>query len=262
VSGTYTATGINLKAMPMGENDRLMTILTCEYGLIRAIAPGARKTKSSLGGRTSLFVVNQLFLAKGRSLDKITQAETVTSYAGLAADLDKLAASQYLAEIVLAQALSDVSQTALFQTLNIYLERIEMSDNGNRVTILIHLCQGIFQLLILGGIAPQVDRSILTQQLIQPDDTDAQWRIGFSIDGGGIAELAALANDPSTVCSHRLTAAELDLLQQLESKQAISLPSENSLDAIDRLRRIEQILRQYLRYHLNLHIASAGLMSL
>ena len=69
MSRTYKATGINLKAIPMGENDRLMTILTKEYGLLRAIAPGARKHKSRLGGRSALFVVNELMLSKGKSLD-------------------------------------------------------------------------------------------------------------------------------------------------------------------------------------------------
>nr|WP_310488709.1 recombination protein O N-terminal domain-containing protein [Chamaesiphon sp. VAR_69_metabat_338] len=42
MSGTYKATGINLKAMPIGENDRLVTILTREHGSIKAIFPGAR----------------------------------------------------------------------------------------------------------------------------------------------------------------------------------------------------------------------------
>ena len=65
MSRTYKATGINLKAAPMGETDRLMTILTKEYGLLRAIAPGARKLKSRVGGRCGLFVVNELMLSKG-----------------------------------------------------------------------------------------------------------------------------------------------------------------------------------------------------
>ena len=62
---TYRATGINLKAIPLGEADRIVTILTPERGLVRAVAAGARKQKSQLGGRTELFVVNELVLAEG-----------------------------------------------------------------------------------------------------------------------------------------------------------------------------------------------------
>ena len=102
----YKATGINLKAIPLGESDRLLSILTPEYGLIRVVAPGVRKQKSKLGGKTELFVVNQLLISKGRSLDRINQAETITSYIGLSQNLGKLAAGQYLAELVLHQVLA------------------------------------------------------------------------------------------------------------------------------------------------------------
>jgi DNA repair protein RecO (recombination protein O) len=103
MSRTYKATGINLKSMPMGESDRLLTILTREFGLVRAIAMGSRKHNSRMGGRSELFVVNELMFAKGRSLDKITQAETLESYPRLGQDLRKLIASQYLAELCLHQ---------------------------------------------------------------------------------------------------------------------------------------------------------------
>ncbi|MGB3205538.1 MAG: DNA repair protein RecO, partial [Crinalium sp.] len=125
MSRTYKVTGINLKGMPLGEADRLLTILTKELGLIRVVAPGARKHNSKLGGRSGLFVVNELLIAKGRSLDKITQAETVESYPGLSKDLGKLAASQYLAEIVVSQALSEQPQAELYAVLNEHLRRIE-----------------------------------------------------------------------------------------------------------------------------------------
>jgi DNA repair protein RecO (recombination protein O) len=259
MSGTYTATGINLKAIPMGENDRLVTLLTSEYGLIRAIAPGARKPKSSLGGRMSLFVVNQLLIVKGRSIDRITQAETVTSYARLSKDLDKLAASQYLAEIVLAQALSDLPQQDLFELLNLHLERIEKLPTIDRSAIIAHLCHGIFHLLVLGGIAPQVHSCIVTEVEIKPDFTNDNWRVAYSIDGGGIADPFALADDPSCNCSHRLTAEELYLLQQLSGGELTDVNSVT--DSIASWLKIEKILRQYIKYHLNLSIASAALIS-
>ncbi len=98
MSRTYKATGINLKSIPIGESDRLLTIFTKEFGIIRAVAMGVRKGRSQIGGRSELFVVNQLLIAKGKSLDKITQAETLQSYSGLGRNLGKLASSQYLAE--------------------------------------------------------------------------------------------------------------------------------------------------------------------
>jgi DNA repair protein RecO (recombination protein O) len=259
MSGTYIATGINLKAAPMGENDRLITVLTQEYGLLRAIAPGSRKPKSSLGGRMSLFVVNQLAIVKGRSIDRIIQAETLNSYAGLARDLDKLTASQYLAEIVLAQALTELPQAEIFQLLNFHLARIELLTDGDRSTIMAHLCHGIFHLLALGGIAPQIHHCILTKQSIEPNLTDDRWRIAYSIDGGGIADPVILAEEPSCTRSHLLTAPELFLLQQLSDKNLGRLATE--YHQISHWQKIEKLLRQYIKYHLNLSIASAALIS-
>ncbi|MGA1474249.1 MAG: DNA repair protein RecO, partial [Prochlorothrix sp.] len=98
---SYKVTGINLKAAPLGEQDRLLTILTPERGLLRVVAGGARKAKSSLAGRSNLFVVNQLVIAPGRSLDRITQAETIESFPRFSQDLTRLTAAQYLAEVAL-----------------------------------------------------------------------------------------------------------------------------------------------------------------
>ncbi|MBD2485501.1 DNA repair protein RecO [Planktothrix sp. FACHB-1365] len=191
---TYIATGINLKGKPFGESDRLLTILTREFGLIRVIAPGARKAKSRLGGRSELFVVNQLLIAKGRSLDKITQAETLTTYSGLGKNLGKLAASQYLAEVVLNQALSEHPQEDLFVLLNEHLNRLQSLPNSPLIAhstqIIASLTQGIFHLLALAGTAPQVQLCCLTQRLLRPNFTDEQWRAGFSVDAGGIINLS------------------------------------------------------------------------
>ncbi|ARV60014.1 DNA repair protein RecO [Nostocales cyanobacterium HT-58-2] len=191
MSKTYKATGINLKAQALGEADRLVTILTREFGLIRAVAPGSRKHNSSLGGRSGMFVVNELLIAKGRSLDKITQAQTIKSYPGLAKDLGKLAASQYLAEMVLCQALSEQSQEELYELLNEHLSRLEALPSKEVFNVLAHLAHGVFHLLALAGLTPQVQVCCLTGRSLVPDFTDPNWKVGFSIATGGIVCLSA-----------------------------------------------------------------------
>jgi DNA repair protein RecO (recombination protein O) len=270
MSGTYKATGINLKAMPIGENDRLVTILTREHGLIKAIVPGARKAKSSLGGRCALFMVNDLLIFKGRSLDKITQAETKVSYHKLIEDLGKLAASQYLAEIVLAQALTERPQEELYQLLLLHLGRLNALDRGDNTASIAHLCQGIFHLLALDGIAPQVYDCCITRQPIEPNFTTG-WQIGFSIEAGSTIAIGVVTDDPSVSINYRLTALELLCFQHLSDPNLDRLElaiDKFSLDTISDLelagvwRRLERILRQYIHYHLNIQIKSAALIDL
>ncbi|MBW4650849.1 MAG: DNA repair protein RecO [Kastovskya adunca ATA6-11-RM4] len=294
MSRTYKATGINLKSMPLGEADRLVTILTRECGLIRVVAPGARKQNSKLGGRTGLFVVNELLLAKGRSLDKITQAETLESYPGLSQDLGKLAASQYLAEIVLYQALSEQPQVELYELLSEHLRRIAVLPNTKSLQasgtgVFAHLSQGVFHLLALGGVAPQVQACCVTQHPLKPNFLDPDWRVGFSMDAGGTVTLSGNESglrglSPMAVREGRvaeatnsyqvipapippkinvkLNAVELALLQQL---------GEADLPQIEQVSggqpstqrgwvTIERLLRDYAQYQFGRSIRSATLV--
>ncbi|MEH2080683.1 MAG: DNA repair protein RecO [Nostoc sp.] len=191
MSRTYKATGINLKTQALGESDKIVTILTREFGLIRAVAPGSRKHNSSLGGRSGMFVVNELLIAKGRSLDKITQAQTLKTYPGLAKDLGKLAASQYLAEIVLCEALSEQPQEELYDLFNEHLHRLEAVSSANPSGVLAHLAHAVFHLLALAGLTPQVQICCLSQRSLKPNFTDPNWQVGFSIPAGGTVSLEA-----------------------------------------------------------------------
>ncbi|MEA5579731.1 DNA repair protein RecO [Nodularia harveyana UHCC-0300] len=282
MSRTYKATGINLKAQVLGESDRIVTILTKEFGLIQAVAPGARKQNSSLGARTGMFVVNELLIAKGRSLDKIIQAQTVKNYPGLAQNLGKLAAGQYLAEIVLCQALSEQPQEELYQLLNEYLDQLEALPSQD-AAIYAHLAHGVFHLFALAGLSPQVQACCLTHNSLKPNFTDPNWRVGFSVTAGGTVCLEAWENlrkqrdepglSPSAdhpnldyktvfhreeipVISCHLDATELAMLQYLSQPEIMRMEAAKNYSWLS----VEQILRQYAQYHLGRPIRSATLI--
>lgn len=287
MSRTYKATGINLKSMPLGEADRLVTVLTQEYGLIRAVAPGARKQNSSLGGRSSLFVVNELLIAKGRSLDKITQAETIGTYPGLSRNLGKLAACQYMAEIVMCQALSEQPQVELFCLLNEHLKRLEQLPNNCEFLILAHLCHAVFHLLTLAGITPQVQECQLTHQPVIPEIRSRnREQVGFSIAAGGVISIDAWeslqaenkaivyrsaeqvrTNLVKEIDTHyrtsqalpqlnaRFSSHELALMQQLADAELSQVEQSNPSWL-----SIEKILRLYVQHHFDHPIRSAALI--
>jgi DNA repair protein RecO (recombination protein O) len=274
MSQTYKATGINLKSMPLSETDRLITILTQEYGLIRAVAPGARKHHSRFAGRSELFVVNELLIAKGRSLDKITQAETVESYPGLAKHLSKLAASQYLAEMVLYLALSDQPQEELYSVFNEHLRRLEqvqIDDSRSLTHIIAYLCHGIFHLLAVAGIAPQLHSCCLTKKTLIPQLDNPNFQIGFSFTAGGLVDLAVLAmkenqaitlTSPPPKVNLKLTVVELSLLQKLPEKDLNDLLINPEIEKYPSQAwlAVERSLREYTHYHINRPIRSAMLV--
>jgi DNA repair protein RecO (recombination protein O) len=283
---TYKATGINLKGMPLGETDRLVTILTAEFGLINAIAPGARKYKSRLRGRSELFVINELLIVKGRSLDKIIQADTIYTYPGLSQELGKLTAAQYLAELVLSLALSEQSQIELYELLKEHLRRIEQLNN--QLSIYAYLAQAVFHFLALAGIAPQVYTCCLTQKVLLPNFDCSNWQVGFSFLSGGIVDLSTLNlpqqnslnkssntnivfqktrsnNYFTNLINYKINGLELNIIQNLSGEILPSLELIHHPNfSVDSLNlawiRIERILREYAEYHLGSSIRSASLI--
>ncbi len=77
---SYRDDGIVLRTQKLGEADRIVTLLARRTGRVRAVAKGVRRTKSRFGGRLEPFTHVDLQLYTGRSLDVITQAETLRPY--------------------------------------------------------------------------------------------------------------------------------------------------------------------------------------
>lgn len=271
----YKATGIVLKGSSLKENDRLITVLTPEYGLIRAVAPGAKKYKSQLRGRTELFVVNEFLIIRGRSLDKIIQADTIYTYPGLSRDIGKLATAQYLAELAIALAVDEQPQPELYELLNEHLRRVEGFPVGD--SIYPYLAQAVFHLLAIAGLTPQVFDCCVTQRPVVPNFITS-WRVGFSFEAGGIVSLEAIETPQQRSedeeenynlrlpkIDRRLNAWELAIVQHLSSPDLPAVASFSSnkpadFDSETAWMRIEKILREYIQYHIGKTIRSANLV--
>jgi DNA repair protein RecO (recombination protein O) len=78
--GSYRDNGVVLRTQKLGEADRIVTLLARREGRVRAVAKGVRRTKSRFGARLEPFTHVDLQLYTGRSLDVITQAETIRPY--------------------------------------------------------------------------------------------------------------------------------------------------------------------------------------
>ncbi len=62
-----------------GEADRIVTLLTRQHGLVRAVAKGVRRTKSKFGARLEPFAHIDVQLHPGRNLDIVTQVSTAST---------------------------------------------------------------------------------------------------------------------------------------------------------------------------------------
>jgi DNA repair protein RecO (recombination protein O) len=76
----YRDDAVVLRTQKLGEADRIVTLLTRRHGRVRAVAKGVRRTGSRFGSRLEPFMHVDLQLYEGRSLDTVTQAETIDPY--------------------------------------------------------------------------------------------------------------------------------------------------------------------------------------
>lgn len=90
-----------LRTHKLGEADRIVTMLGRAHGKIRAVAKGVRRTGSKFGSRLEPFMVADVQLYEGRSLDIVTQAESLGTYgAEITADYGSYTAANVMVETV------------------------------------------------------------------------------------------------------------------------------------------------------------------
>ena len=77
----YRDDAIILRTHKLGEADRIVTMLTRRHGKVRAVAKGVRRTTSRIGSRMEPFMLVDVQLYEGRSLDIVSQVETKEPYA-------------------------------------------------------------------------------------------------------------------------------------------------------------------------------------
>lgn len=76
----YRDTGVVLRVQKLGEADRIVTLLTRRHGRVRAVAKGVRRTTSRFGARLEPFGHVDVQCYAGRSLDIVTQVQTVDGF--------------------------------------------------------------------------------------------------------------------------------------------------------------------------------------
>ncbi|TCP54907.1 DNA replication and repair protein RecO [Tamaricihabitans halophyticus] len=76
----YRDTGIVVRVQKLGEADRIITLITRKFGKVRAVAKGVRRTGSRFGARLEPFGHVDVQFYTGRTLDVITQVQTVDAF--------------------------------------------------------------------------------------------------------------------------------------------------------------------------------------
>jgi DNA repair protein RecO (recombination protein O) len=121
----YKTPAIVLRNRKLGDTDKILTLYTANLGKIDAVAKGVRKTKSRLAGHVEPLTQAMFMLAQGKSLDIVTQVETVESFQALRDDLDRLSRSLYVCELMDKFSEPHAENFGMYRLLLDTLRRVE-----------------------------------------------------------------------------------------------------------------------------------------
>lgn len=95
----YRDEAVVLRTQKLGEADRIVTLLTRAHGRVRGVAKGVRRTTSRIGARLEPFGHVDVQLYESRSLDTVTQVESLAPLgARLAGDYARWTAGSAMLE--------------------------------------------------------------------------------------------------------------------------------------------------------------------
>lgn len=201
--------GLVLRSSPLGETDRLLTVLSRSEGLTRLAAPGARKPKSALAAAVPLALL-QLQVGGRGSLKRVRQLRVQRNFSALAERLESLAAAQGLAEQTLLLVPSGDAVDGVLEDLLLQLGRLELlvKERQPSSEALAIAVQGVVHLLALGGYALPLACCARSGAPLEPPLGNWDWRCSL-LPGEGFA-IGAVAGAQLV-----LNASELALLQRL-----------------------------------------------
>lgn len=173
---------IVLKATDFGESDRIVQFFTRDFGRVRGVAKGAKRSLRRFVGSLEFlaYVDLRFFEKKTAELVRVETATLREQFPGIRADLEKLAAAALLVEIVACATGEHAPHRPLFDTLLrglALVDRLEPWDVvGPGVSRLLET-----RLLSLLGFEPELTACVGCRKPV--DDIP---RPAFSIARGGV----------------------------------------------------------------------------
>jgi len=201
--------GLCIKASPLGEYDRLITILSEERGLSRFAVPGARKPKSSLASAAPLTLLEIQIFGK-KNLKTVRQLKIIKSYNGLGKSIECLAAAQAITELTFLLVGNEDTQNNYLSTVLAHLDRLYeyKTSYESDLKILAMSIQSLMHLLAIGGLSLPIYYCCETGKPIQTPIGNWDWTCSFIPSEG-----FSIVEDTRSVIN--LNASEIALMQRL-----------------------------------------------
>ena len=240
----YTAEAIVLRSSPIGEADRLLTVLTPWMGKLRITARGVRRPKSKLGGHLEPLTRSTLTIAKGQNLDTVTGADAMEMFSALKGNLSRLSAALYLTELV--DSINPLESPNLPGYFT-YLEGLRAIEMRNRMDLVLRY----LEICLLG----QAGFSLELRQCVECRNQVTEGKHRFSARAGGVLCPACQTSIPG------VKSLSLEALKVLRFFSTATLSSSLMVNVGPALQReLNALMDSYVRYTLERELRSASFL--
>lgn len=237
----YRDQAVVIRTIKLGEADRIITLFTKERGRIKAVAKGVRRTKSKFGARLEPASYVDLQLYEGKSLDVITQAETIENFGDkLSTDYRKWTTANSILEA--AERFTENEHEPALQQFNLLVGALRALAHETYDSSLI-LDAYLLRALSIAGFAPSMANCSIC-------DKQGPHKY-FSLVGGG-----SVCIDCKTSAAATPAAETLELMANLQTgdwESAISAELRNRREA-------SGLIAAYLQWHLERGLRSLPLV--
>ncbi len=240
---TFRAEGIVLRRRNVGEADSIFVVFGPELGKFEGVARGIRKSRSRMRGHLEPLTFSRFLLARGRTLDVFTQAETIRSFPRIGGDLERWAAASYYAQLVDRFTGEDAPHPELFELLFVALEALNDGSDPGSVSRYVEI-----HMLALAGFELQVDACAACSARLSPEETLLAPGAGGLVcrqcrPGAGVGRLVSVP-----------------AIKVLRYAARASLPQFTGLHIPGEVaEELQQALAGVIRYHLDRELPTARL---
>lgn len=146
--------GIIIAENNMGDYDKMLTVLTPNYGKIACAAKGARRQQSQLLAGTQLFCFGEYLMYKGTHTYHINSCEIIEVFYNIRTDLEKLKYAIHINKII--QDITEENQNC-FKILQLYLNTLYLiSESSKDLDFILNIFK--MRVLTILGYTPRIQK--------------------------------------------------------------------------------------------------------
>jgi len=238
----YQTPAIVVRSTPYGESDRIVTLYTLDFGKIKGIAKGAKRSQKRFANTLEIgsYIQVVFFEKETQDLVRLDHSELIHPFGSLREDIIKLAWASYFIELVNEMTAERIKNKALFRLLVFFLNLI---DRG----MLQEETQRIFEVRLLShlGYQPHFEHCTRCQKHLSGE------KCFFGIRQGGVLCPSCAAHLPGLVPISLGTVKTLQLAQSLplEKVRRVSFSPES-------LKESQAVLSLFLQEYLGKELKS------